>query len=108
MDMYPVLLLNDNLCWVEYQIGADSMSQGIFKQYVNSPRSFAKMRKLEMLLMHSTWSDKFRSAIHYVSSCIIANDSRWLSESPKKILTILASPLGVVLYLYIKSKTRKS
>lgn len=107
MDKYPVLLMNDNLCWVEYQIGADSMSQGIFRQYVNSPRSFAKMRMLEMTLAHNTWQDRFRSAIHYVSSCLIANDGEWLKKSPKKVMTVMAAPLGVLLYVFIYYKTRK-
>lgn len=106
MDKYPVILLNDNLCWVEYQIGADSMSQGIFKQYINSPRSFAKMRKLEMCLEHNTLKDRFRSAIHYVSSCLIAKDKNWLKCSPKKFQTLLAAPLGLVLYFYIIAKSK--
>lgn len=104
MDKYPVLLMNENLCWVEYQIGADSMSQGIFKQYINSPRSFAKMRLLEMCLEHNTFKDRFRSAIHYVSSCLIANNNSWLKDSPKKLFTIIAAPLGLVAYLYIRKR----
>lgn len=107
MDKFPVLLMNENLCWVEYQIGADSMSQGIFRQYVNSPRSFAKMRMLEMTLSHNTWKDRFRSAIHYVSSCLIAKDGEWLKKSPKKMMTVVAAPLGVLLYVFIYYKTRK-
>lgn len=107
MDKYPVLLLNENLCWVEYQIGADSMSQGIFKQYINSPRSFAKMRKLEMILTHNNVQDKFRSAVHYVSSCLIAKDHSWLSKSPCKILTIIAAPIGFSLFVLIRYKTHK-
>lgn len=107
MDKYPVLLMNDNLCWVEYQIGADSMSQGIFRQYVNSPHSFAKMRMLEMTLSHNTWKDRFRSAIHYVSSCLIAKDGEWLKKSPQKMMTICAAPMGVLLYCFIYYKTRK-
>lgn len=104
MDKYPVLLMNENLCWVEYQIGADSMSQGIFKQYVNSPRSFAKMRLLEMQLEHNTLKDKLRSAVHHVSSCIIAKDKEWLKKSPNKMLTIMAAPLGLVVYLFIRQR----
>lgn len=104
MDKFPVLLINDNLCWVEYQIGADSMSQGIFRQYVNSPRSFAKMRMLEMTLSHNTWKDRFRSAIHYVSSCLIAKDGEWLKKSPKKLMTISAIPLGILLFFIVTYK----
>ena len=106
-DKYPLLVLNENICTVEYQIGADSMSQGIFKQYLNSPKSFAKMRLLEMSLQHNTMKDKFRSAIHYVSSCIIARDQHCIRNSTNKILTLLACPFGLLLYFYIKYKTNK-
>lgn len=100
-DKYPMLVLNDNLCTVDYQIGLDSMSQAIFRQYINSPRSFAKMRLLEMSLQHNTLKDRFRSAIHYVSSCIISRDGNWLKNSSNKALTLLACPFGLILYFYI-------
>lgn len=100
-DKFPLLVLNENLCIVEYQYGNDSMSQGIFIQYMNSPKSFAKMRLMEMSLQHNTRKDKFRSAIHYISSCIISHDGNWLKNSPYKILTILACPFGFLLSLYI-------
>lgn len=103
---YPLLVINENLCWVEYQIGADSMSQGIFKQYVNSPRSFAKLRLLEMTLKRNNLKNKFRSAVHYISSCMIAKDKNWFKQSTNKPLTLLAIPLGILLYFYIKFKTR--
>lgn len=106
MDRYPLLIINENLCIVEYQIGADSMSQGIFKQYINSPRSFAKMRLQEMNFAHNTFRGRFRSAIHYISSCIIARDKNWFVNSNRKILTISAVPFGIMLYLLIKWKTR--
>ena len=105
-DQYPLLILNENLCWVEYQIGADSMSQGIFRQYVNSPRSFAKLRLLEMTLKHNTLKDKCRSAIHYVSSCMLAKDKDWLRKSPERLLTVMLAPLGVALYGYIRFKNQ--
>ena len=105
-DQYPLLILNENLCWVEYQIGADSMSQGILKQYVNSPRSFAKLRLLEMTLKHNTMKDKCRSAVHYVSSCLLVKDQEWLQKSPEKLLTLLLAPVGLILYCYIRFKNR--
>lgn len=105
-DKYPLVVLNDNLCTVEYQIGADSMSQGIYKQYINSPWSFAKMRLQEMSLKHNTLKDRFRSAIHFVSSCIIAGELGWLMKSTRKDLTLLALPFGFLLSLYIKRKAK--
>ena len=106
-DKYPLLVLNDNICIVEYQVGSDSMSQGIFKQYLNSPNSFAKLRLLEMTLQRNTLKDKFRSAIHYVSSCLIARDKQWFRRSTNKVLTFFACPFGFMLYFYIKYKANQ-
>ncbi len=106
-DIYPMLVINDNLCTVEYQIGSDSMSQGIYKQYVNSPNSYARYRAKTMQLTHTTWRRRFILAIHYVSSCIIAKDKNWIKKSPSPVLTILVSPLGFILHLYIIKKAGK-
>ncbi len=105
-DKYPLLLLNENLCYVDYQTGSDSMSAGIWKQYMNSPRSFQKQRILEMQLKHNTWRNRLRVAIHYVASSIIAHDRHWLRHSPLKFLTLCAMPFGVALYLLIRYKTK--
>ena len=105
-DRYPILILNENLCFVDYQIGADSMSAGIWKQYMNSPRSFQKQRILEMQLKHNSWGNRIRVAIHYVACGMIAHDRSWLRKSPMKWLTLLVSPMGAVLYLIILYKSR--
>jgi len=108
MDKYPALILNENLCWVEYQIGADSMSQGIWKQYLRSPRSYAKYRINQMTLKHgNSWKKRFRLCVHYVSSCILSKDGQWLNNTPLRGMTLLAAPLGLMLALYIKWKNRK-
>lgn len=104
-DDYPLIVLNENLCIVEYQQD-DSMSRGIYRQYINSPRSFAKLRLLEMGLKRNTFKHRFRSAIHYVSSCIIAKDKNWLRQAPNKVLVLAAAPLGVALSVYVKSKAK--
>lgn len=106
-DNYPVLLLNENLCNVEYQVGADSMSQGIWRQYVNSSRSFAKLRLLEMSLKHNTLRNKMRVCVHYISSCVLSKDREWLKNTPLKTMTILLVPIGLVLYLFVLWKNRK-
>ena len=106
LDKYPILVINDNLCWVEYQIGKDSMSQGIWRQYLNSPKSYAKHRVMSMTLKHNTFLNKMRLCAHYVSSCIISRDKDWLKKSPLKFLTIMMAPVGVVLTLIIYHKNR--
>lgn len=101
----PMLLMNENLCWVEYQ-ETDSMSAGIWRQYWNSPKSFAEFRRMEMSFKHCSISNAFRLCIHYMSSCIISKDKDWLKKSPRKLLTVCALPFGVVLYLLTKYKNR--
>lgn len=106
VDMnYPLLLLNDNLCFVEYQ--SDGMTFNIYKQYKNSPRSFSELRRLLMSRKDVSCTFKFRQAIHYVSSELRCRNSKWLKDSPQKVLTLFAIPFGILLYLYISYKANK-
>jgi glycosyltransferase involved in cell wall biosynthesis len=70
-DLFPLIVLNHPLCLVEYQKG-DSMSRHIWRQYLNSPRSFAKLRLLEMGLKRNTLLNRIRCAIHYCAESMIA------------------------------------
>lgn len=101
-DDYPLLVINKNLCYVEYQ--NNGMSRNIYKQYFNSPRSFALSRTIEMKLKRATFKHKIKSSIHYVAECIIAKDSKWLINSPDKLLIISVLPLGILLYIFLKLK----
>lgn len=105
-DTMPMIVVNKPLCIVEYQAGSESMSASIFRQYVDSPRSFAKLRSLEMTLHRSTMLNTLRSAIHYVSSCLLAGDSHWLRNSPRKGITLLAAPAGWILSKYIRHRAK--
>lgn len=98
------ILINENLCWVDYQ--PNGMAAGIFRQYRNSPNSFAIYRA--MLMNHSGVSlrRKFFEAIHYVSSCIFAHKWKMILSSPNKFLTILAVIPGVILNIYVRFKTK--
>lgn len=104
-DDYPLIVLNENLCFVEYQQD-DSMSRNIYRQYMNSPRSFAKLRLLEMNLKRNTPMNRFRSAIHFVSSCIISRDRVMFSKAKNRLMIFAAFPFGIVLQLLIKSKAK--
>ncbi len=99
-DKYPILVVNECFCLVEYQKN-DSMSRNIWRQYLDSPRSFAKMRRLEMTLKHNTPLSRYRSAVHYVAESMIAKNHDWIKNSPKKGLTLLAAAPGAFLYYYL-------
>lgn len=70
-DKYPILVVNESFCLVQYQQG-DSLSRNIWRQYLDSPRSFAKMRKLEMTLIHNTPLNRLRCAVHFVAESVVA------------------------------------
>lgn len=100
-DERPLLVLNDNLCFVDYQTG-DSMSANIYKQYADSPRSFAKLRQLEMGLKRSNAANRYRSAVHYVSSCVMTKDYGALICPGHRVLTAFALVPGLLWYLWIR------
>ena len=100
---YELLILNEPLVRVEYQ--PDGSSLNMFRQYIRNPQSFAFIRKSSMVLA-PTGKRRFMEAIHYVSSSILAKNRHFLSESPRKGLTLCALPFGIALYGFIKWKTR--
>lgn len=101
---YELLATNQILCNVEYQL--DGSSNNMLRQYMKNPNGFAFMRKENMKYIKSK-KRNFIDCIHYVSSSIIARNKKFIIESPKKVMTILAIPLGIVLTVYIKFETRK-
>ena len=102
-DEYPLLLVNEPLCLVEYQQD-DSMSRNIWRQYWDSPQSFAKLRCLEMTLSHNSFWNRLRSAIHYVAECRLAGKGFGLKNTPSTALTLIATVPGIVLFILIRKK----
>lgn len=97
---YPLLVLNENLCFVDYQ--PDGMANNILKQYLNSPNSFAELRLMNMGMPAATHRFIFRHAIHYVSSSIFARKKDWFKKAPHKIHVLVAIPFGILLSIYLK------
>ncbi|MCL6458352.1 MAG: glycosyltransferase family 2 protein [Gorillibacterium sp.] len=102
---YELLLLNEVLCTVEYML--DGSSQNMFRQYRRNPQGFAFYRRELMKLPFPGTLFKFRQAIHYVSSSLIARDVHFFKETPCRGLTLLAAFPGFLLYVYIRTKTRR-
>lgn len=100
---YKLSVLNDVLCDVEYQ--ADGSSNTMFRQYLKNPNGFAFLRKVAMTYPTSR-KRLIRDSIHYCSSSFIAKNKKYIKESPRKLLTIICTPIGAFLTIYIKWKTR--
>jgi len=100
---YKLFPINEILCTVEYL--EDGSSKNMLKQYRRHPKGFAFSRKSRMVLSKS-FKDQFKNAIHYVSSSLFIKNTQFLKESPKKGLTLLAIPFGILLNFYIRLKTK--
>lgn len=98
---YKLLTLNEPLAIVEYL--PDGSSFNMYRQYWNNPKGFAYFRTVEMVSW-KTWQKKFKSCIHYVSHSIRNRNARFLKETPLKIMTLIAIPFGVALYVLTKYK----
>lgn len=100
---YKMAVLDEVLCDVEYQVDGSSMN--MLRQYLKNPKGFAFWRKVCMEYPESK-KRLFVECVHYVSSSIISKNRRFVSESPKKGMTMLAIPFGIMLTVYIKMKVK--
>ena len=98
---YQMAVLDKVVCNVEYQ--QDGSSLNMYRQYLRNPKGFAFWRKVRM----ETPESKKRllvDCIHYCSSSQLAHNRNYIKESPRPLLTVLCTPLGWLLTLYIKKK----
>lgn len=95
--------VNEVWCIVEYQ--EDGSTRNMLKQYRRHPRGFAFSR-ISRIKYGITFKERFKNAIHLVSSALFVNDFSLLKKADHKMLVFLAIPFGVMLNLYIRFKTR--
>ena len=100
---YKMAVLNEVLCNVEYQ--PDGSSGTMWKQYLKNPNGFAFWRKVCMQYPTSK-KRMLTDCIHYVSSSILAKNARYIAQSPKKLLTVLCTPLGAALSVVVRIKNK--
>jgi glycosyltransferase involved in cell wall biosynthesis len=98
---YKLYVLKDVVCEVEYQ--PEGSSETMWKQYLQNPRGFAFLRKTAMIYPISK-KRLIRDCIHYCSSSQISGNRNYIKESPRKLLTVLCTPLGRVLTYLIRKK----
>jgi glycosyltransferase involved in cell wall biosynthesis len=96
---YDFLLVNEVFCIVEYLPDGNSMNK--VKQIFQSPNAFALYR-IERMKYPYNFKDRFKNAVHYVSSKLIGNKKGLLKDSPAKLTTMIAFPFGFILSLYLK------
>ena len=100
---YKMAVLNEVVCDVEYQV--DGSSNTMVHQYYRNPKGFAYWRKIRMQYPDSSWR-LFIDCIHYVAESRLAQNQHYIQESPKKLMTCLAMPAGILLATYIMRNNR--
>ena len=100
---YKLAVIDQVLCNVEYQ--ADGHSTGMWKEYVRSPKGFAFWRKVCMQYPESK-KRLIVDCIHYCSSSIIAKNRNFVRESPRKVLTMVCVPFGLILSYVVRRKAK--
>ncbi len=73
----------------------------MLRQYRTNPKGFAFYRIENMKNSKASLKFKIKENIHYVSSSLISKNKKFIKESPCKLLTIVAIPLGIALYKHI-------
>ena len=100
---YKMAVLDEVVCNVEYQ--PDGSTGTMWKQYLKNPKGFAFWRKVCMQYPESM-KRLVIDCIHYCSSSLLSKNRHFIAESPKKILTVLCIPAGLMLMLYTKRKVQ--
>lgn len=101
---YTLAVLDKVVCEVEYQ--GDGSTHTMYKQYLANPRGFAYIRRIGLTYSHS-FPYLCKTAIHYVSSCLIARDFKDLFNVPHKLLVALMFPFGILWTLYVYYRGHK-
>lgn len=101
---FAVLILNRPVCVVEYL--NDGSSKNMYFQYVRNPKGFCNERRYVMKNA-PTFKLKMEASIHYVAESIIAKDINFIANSTNILTVCISIPFGILLYLLIRSKTRK-
>lgn len=102
---YRLFVLDEVVCEVEYQ--SDGSTGTMWKQYLKNPKGFAFLRKVAMQYPTSK-KRMIQDCIHYCSSSQLARNKHYIQESPRKLLTVLCTPLGWMLTAVIRKKTKEN
>ena len=100
---YKMAVLDEILCNVEYQ--PDGSSNNMWKQYLKNPKGWAFWRKVCMKYPVSR-KRLVTDCIHYVSSCVLSGNIAFISQSPKKLLTVACTLPGIALSWIVKRKAK--
>lgn len=101
MDGYKLRWFNKVIYLCEYQEGG--LSASTWSLLKNNPMGYAMMFD-QRLKIYSGFKSRLNNAIQYGSCCLIAKEPNMLFKSQLPILTILVSPLALIVSLRRKKQ----
>ena len=99
----PIVWLNEPLCIREYI--DDGLTKNIFKTYFQNPNSWYLYNKLRYE-RSATFKGKIKYKVYEITFGLLSK-SNFFKKTHDKLLTILLFPVGVLGYIYIKSREGK-
>ena len=97
----PIVTFNEVVCLVDYQ--PDGSTNTIARQYFQSPKGFLAS-KTEQMIYPRIFKKQVKSTIHYIFFSKLAGEKHYIKKSPKKLLTLVLLPVGI---MYYKKMTEK-
>jgi glycosyltransferase involved in cell wall biosynthesis len=95
---YNLLLFNDVWSVVEYM--PDGISRNKITQLKKNPNAFAYYRK-ERMRLAINYMDKFKNAIHFVTSCLLAKDYKSIFERKYLSVKLFVLPISIILFIVV-------
>lgn len=99
------LIMNRAVCVVEYQQDGMSNIRNKIIEYSSSPNTYFDWRIF--ILSHTSLPIKivFVQSVHLVAESILAKRN-FFKETPRKVAAVISIPFGIVLWVFIKLKSR--
>lgn len=101
---YKMIPVNEVLCHIEYL--PDGISLNRVRLYNKAPKGYVKYRLL-MMGMAPNVLLRFKEAVHYISSCVIAGQYHFFKDNRYILETLCAIPFGFLLSRYVKHYAKK-
>lgn len=92
---YKLLLVRDPIMICEYQ--NDGITKNQKKIAVLNPEGF-KLCMIQRMIIRGNIFFKSRACITYIVMCLISKDKNILKKSPKKVLTLICTPIAIADY----------
>lgn len=99
---YRLGIVDSVLCLVEYM--PDGSTKNMLRQYYRNPRGFRYSRLIALRVPQSL-KRRIMLHVHYTAESFLAG-LPVLKDSPEKLLTLLALPIGAALAAYIRLKNK--